>query len=305
MEYFKVISKIGEGSFGYVVKAVSRLDGTTVAIKKIKPQPNMGGKQSGTLEGIPYTTLRETSMLKLLSIHPNIVALKQVIMTNDDSNKLNLALVFDFYPMNLSDYLENQVRDLPSSTVYCLFKQINDGILFAHSKHIIHRDLKPDNIMLSSDLQIKIGDFGLSKHMGFPVMKHTQEVVTLWYRAPEILLGTTYYDTSIDMWSMGCILAQLVTRRPLFMGRDVIDQIDKIARVLGLIPKTLSNIYPRLSMLNLPQHYTFSLNRVIPTIDPFYKLITLLLAFDTQERYSAAQVTTWLLENMSLFGFSG
>lgn len=111
--------------------------------------------------------------------------------------------------------------------------QILEGIRYCHSRRVLHRDLKPQNLLINREGNLKLGDFGLARAFGVPLRTYTHEVVTLWYRAPEILLGGRQYSTGVDMWSVGCIFAEMGTRKPLFPGDSEIDEIFKIFKLLG------------------------------------------------------------------------
>jgi cyclin-dependent kinase len=111
--------------------------------------------------------------------------------------------------------------------------QLLTGIRYCHSHRVLHRDLKPQNLLIDSSGNLKLADFGLARAFGVPLRTYTHEVVTLWYRSPEILLGGRQYSTGVDMWSIGCIFAEMATRKPLFPGDSEIDEIFKIFRILG------------------------------------------------------------------------
>lgn len=111
--------------------------------------------------------------------------------------------------------------------------QLIKGIAYCHEKLVLHRDLKPQNLLINRRGELKIADFGLARSFGAPVRSYSHEVVTLWYRSPDVLLGSRYYSTSVDLWSIGCIFGEMVLKRPLFTGSDVKDQLAKIQRILG------------------------------------------------------------------------
>ncbi|XP_046553756.1 cyclin-dependent kinase 1-like [Haliotis rubra] len=220
MEDYNKIEKIGEGTYGVVYKGRHKKTNRLVALKKIRLESEE--------EGVPSTAIREISLLKELA-HPNIVCLEDVLM---QENKL--YLVFEFLSMDLKRYMDTipsgQYMDkmLVKSYTY----QILQGILFCHQRRVLHRDLKPQNLLIDSKGTIKLADFGLARAFGIPVRVYTHEVVTLWYRAPEILLGSPRYSTPVDVWSIGCIFAEMVTKRPLFHGDSEIDQLFRIFRTL-------------------------------------------------------------------------
>lgn len=126
-------------------------------------------------------------------------------------------------------YYGEAEEEVIKSFLYQLLK----GVAYCHSKLVLHRDLKPQNLLISRQGQLKIADFGLARPFGAPVRSYSPEVVTLWYRSPDVLLGSKFYSTSIDMWSIGCIFAEMVTGRPLASGNTQFDQLLKIQKVLG------------------------------------------------------------------------
>ncbi|XP_029687874.1 cyclin-dependent kinase 1-like [Takifugu rubripes] len=180
-------------------------------------------------EGVPSTAVREVSLLQELK-HPNVVRLLDVLMQES-----RLYLIFEFLSMDLKKYLDSippgQYMDpmLVKSYLY----QILEGIYFCHCRRVLHRDLKPQNLLIDNKGVIKLADFGLARAFGVPVRVYTHEVVTLWYRAPEVLLGSPRYSTPVDVWSTGTIFAELATKKPLFHGDSEIDQLFRIFRTLG------------------------------------------------------------------------
>lgn len=220
MDKYSKIEKIGEGTYGVVFKGKNKKTGQLVAIKKIRMESDD--------EGIPSTALREISLLRELE-HPNVVGLLEVLMEEN-----RLYLIFEFLSMDLKKYLDSFDADKfmdPKEVKSYLF-QILEAILFCHKRRVLHRDLKPQNLLIDGKGVIKIADFGLGRAFGIPVRVYTHEVVTLWYRSPEVLLGSTRYSCPVDIWSIACIFAEMATRKPLFQGDSEIDQLFRIFRVL-------------------------------------------------------------------------
>lgn len=221
MERYTKIEKIGEGTYASVFKAQENKTGALVTLKEIRVNAD---------EGTPSTALREISFMRELA-HPNIVRLLEVIHTPS-----SLCLVFELLQQDLKTMLDAR-RSLKSPLtvpqVQSVMFQILSGLAFCHEHKILHRDLKPQNLLLSAEGHVKLADFGLARGFGIPVNAFSSEVVTLWYRPPDILLGSTTYTTSIDMWSVGCIMAELLLLYPLFPGENARDQVRRIFKVLG------------------------------------------------------------------------
>lgn len=175
-----------------------------------------------------YSNYSEISLLKELK-HPNIVSLEDVLMEDN-----RLYLIFEFLSMDLKKYMDSipSEKMLDSDLVKSYLYQITSAILFCHRRRILHRDLKPQNLLINKDGVIKVADFGLGRAFGVPVRIYTHEIVTLWYRAPEILLGCKRYSCPVDIWSIGCIFAEMTTRKPLFQGDSEIDQLFRMFRIL-------------------------------------------------------------------------
>jgi serine/threonine protein kinase len=148
--------------------------------------------------------------------------------------KNQLYLIFEYFNQDMKKYLDKNGAPLTPPLVKHLMKQLLVGLLHCHERRIMHRDLKPSNLLIDQTGQfLKIADFGLARTFGLPLKTYTHEVVTLWYRAPEILLGQKIYSTGIDMWSVGTIFYEMAHRRPLFQGDSEISQIFKIFKILG------------------------------------------------------------------------
>ncbi|XP_015518064.1 cyclin-dependent kinase 2 [Neodiprion pinetum] len=276
MENFVKIEKIGEGTYGVVYKAKDKLTGKLVALKKIRLETES--------EGVPSTAIREISLLKELT-HPNVVQLLDVVHCEK-----KLYLVFEFLQQDLKKLLDSTKAGLSHSIVKSYLHQLLKGIAFCHVHRVLHRDLKPQNLLIDKEGYIKLADFGLARAFGVPVRTFTHEVVTLWYRAPEILLGTKFYSTAVDVWSLGCIFAEMATRRALFPGDSEIDQLFRIFRTLGTPDET---VWPGVSQLPdyksmFPRWDARSFNEVVPSFDNDAEdLLSKLLTYDPSKRITA------------------
>eukprot|EP00071_Canis_lupus_P010462 XP_005629809.1 cyclin-dependent-like kinase 5 [Canis lupus familiaris] len=212
--------KIGEGTYGTVFKAKNRETHEIVALKRVRLDDDD--------EGVPSSALREICLLKELK-HKNIVRLHDVLHSDK-----KLTLVFEFCDQDLKKYFDSCNGDLDPEIVKSFLFQLLKGLGFCHSRNVLHRDLKPQNLLINRNGELKLADFGLARAFGIPVRCYSAEVVTLWYRPPDVLFGAKLYSTSIDMWSAGCIFAELANAgRPLFPGNDVDDQLKRIFRLLG------------------------------------------------------------------------
>ncbi|XP_041124767.1 cyclin-dependent kinase 1-B-like isoform X1 [Polyodon spathula] len=280
MDDYVKIEKIGEGTYGVVYKGRHKATGQVVAMKKIRLESEE--------EGVPSTAIREISLLKELQ-HPNIVCLQDVLMQES-----RLYLVFEFLSMDLKKYLDSipsgqyMDRMLVKSYLY----QIMQGIVFCHSRRVLHRDLKPQNLLIDNKGVIKLADFGLARAFGIPVRVYTHEVVTLWYRAPEVLLGSARYSTPVDVWSVGTIFAELATKKPLFHGDSEIDQLFRIFRTLGT-PN--NDVWPDVESLpdyknSFPKWKSGSLSSLVKNLDEDgLDLLAKTLIYDPAKRISAKQ----------------
>ncbi|KNC80954.1 CMGC/CDK protein kinase, partial [Sphaeroforma arctica JP610] len=194
--------------------------GDVVALKRIRLDSED--------EGVPCTAIREISLLKELR-HPNIVRLYDVLHTDK-----KLTLVFEYCEQDLKKYLDGCGGTVEPFQVKSFLYQLLKGVAFCHEHRVLHRDLKPQNLLINKFGKLKLADFGLARAFGIPVRSYSHEVVTLWYRAPDVLLGSRRYSTSIDIWSAGCIFAEMVQGgRPLFPGLAAPDQLLRIFKFLG------------------------------------------------------------------------
>lgn len=220
MNKYEKLEKIGEGTYGTVFKAKNRQTQEIVALKRYRLDTED--------EGIPSSALREICLMKELK-HQNIVRLQDVLHSDR-----RLTLVFEYVDQDLFHYLESHKNtSVHPSKVKKFMYQLLKGLAFCHAQNILHRDLKPQNLLLNANGELKLADFGLARVFNVPLQSYSNEVVTLWYRPPDVLLGNKRYNTSIDIWSAGCIFAEMVMCEPLFPGIDEEDQLLKIFQVLG------------------------------------------------------------------------
>ncbi|KAL6634692.1 hypothetical protein ACP70R_027363 [Stipagrostis hirtigluma subsp. patula] len=218
---FEKLNAINEGTYGVVLRARDKKTGEVVAVKKVKMDKER--------EGFPLTSLREINILLSLH-HPSIVDVKEVVVGGRGNDTF---MVMEYMEHDLKGVMETMKQPYTQSEVKCLMLQLLEGVKYLHDNWVLHRDLKTSNLLLNNRGELKICDFGLSRQYGSPLKPYTQPVVTLWYRAPELLLGATEYSTAIDMWSLGCIMAELILKQPLFKGESEIDQLKKIFEMLG------------------------------------------------------------------------
>ncbi|CAH1999168.1 unnamed protein product [Acanthoscelides obtectus] len=201
LDRFIKLAKAGEGTYGVVYKAKNKLTGKNVALKRIKLEKFY--RDDGEAEGVPPTAIREISLLKGLR-HSSIVELLDVMQTTD-----KLYLVFEYLDLDLKRYLDGTRSPLEAELIRSYMKQLIEALAYLHSHRILHRDLKPQNLLVDKEGHIKLADFGLSRSFSLPTRTYTHEVVTVWYRAPELLLGARMYCTGIDIWSLGCVMAEM------------------------------------------------------------------------------------------------
>lgn len=219
---YEKISFLGEGQFATVYKARDLTNGMIVAVKKIKV-----GSRTEAKDGINRTAIREIKFLRDLK-HPNVIGLLDVF-----GHKSNVSLVFDYMDTDLEIVIKDSQIVLIPAHVKAYIIMTLQGLEYLHANWILHRDLKPNNLLINSKGILKIGDFGLAKNYGSPNKVYSHQVVTRWYRAPELIFGAKIYSTGIDIWAVGCILAELLLRVPFLPGETDLDQLNQIFKVLG------------------------------------------------------------------------
>ncbi|XP_053621570.1 cyclin-dependent kinase 4 [Plodia interpunctella] len=281
---YEELNVIGTGAYGTVYKARDLHNGgQVVAMKKVKV--------AITEDGIPLSTLREIALLRQLEAyrHPNIVRLLDVCHgapSVERDQQLLLYLVFEHVEQDLESYLKRAPGPLSENRIRCMSHDILSGIDFLHAHRIVHRDLKPHNLLVTASGRVKLADFGLAKTYDTE-MKLTSVVVTLWYRPPEVLLGVSY-NTAVDVWSCGCVLAQLHTRSPLLPGTSDSDQLHCIFRLIGRPSRRewpdAASVMPD----SFPDYPPTDFADIFPNIHPHaLELIRGMLIFDPTKRLTA------------------
>jgi len=221
MDNYKVIKALGQGTWGVVHMATSKKSGQTVAIKKIKSERSE--------DGINFTAIREIKLLREFK-HENIIELVDCFTTPDNA----VCLVYECAVTDLEKILNNKSISLSMADIKQHMFTLLTAVGECHKRWILHRDLKPDNLLFLTDGTMKLADFGLARMYGTPKAHLSPQAITLWYKPPELLLGAYEYSSKADMWSVGCIFAELLLRRPFLQGKQTdISQLDTIFTVFG------------------------------------------------------------------------
>ncbi|KAJ7224365.1 kinase-like protein [Mycena pura] len=287
---WKLIREMGSGAYGH--SAGDEITKETVAIKLV----------SRVFDKIQLAkrALREITLLRHFTGHANITGLIDAKMISPDANEIYIFME----PMEADLHqIIKSGQTLTNEHVQYFVYQILRGMKYIHSSRVIHRDLKPGNLLVNADCELKICDFGLSR--GFEDASHlTEYVATRWYRAPEIMLGFREYDTAIDVWSIGCILAELLSSQPIFKGKDYVDQLKKILDVLGSPEETvlqkIASDKARAYVRSLPISKKRPFHKILPTADmQALELLSHMLTFDPDQRFTVTEV----LEHPWLSGY--
>ncbi|KAI8463415.1 MAG: cell division control protein 2 [Monoraphidium minutum] len=280
MERYEKLERVGEGTYGVVYKALDRVTGAVVALKKIRLEQEE--------EGVPSTAIREISLLKELN-HPNVVRLHDVIHADR-----RLYLVFEYLDLDLKKLMDGMPGFSADTRLIKLYLwQMLSGIHYCHARRVLHRDLKPQNLLIErASNNLKLADFGLARAFGIPVRAYTHEVVTLWYRSPEILLGAKTYSTPVDIWSIGCIFVEMINHRPLFPGDSEIDELFKIFMVMGTPDEHCWTGVRELPdwKETFPKWRARPLQEIAPSLDPLgLDLLSRMLVYDPAQRITARE----------------
>lgn len=278
--YLKV-AFLGEGQFATVYKAEdTECDNKIVAVKKIKL-----GLTTEAKDGINRTALREIKLLQELG-HQNIIGLLDVF-----GHKSNISLIFDFMDTDLEVVILDQTIVLKPSDIKAYLVMTLQGLEYLHDHWILHRDLKPNNLLINDQGVLKITDFGLAKAFGTPARSLTHQVVTRWYRSPELLFGARFYGTGIDIWAVGCIGAELMLRKPFLTGDTDLSQLTKIFEICGTPSEKqwpgvsqLPDYIEYVDMLNIPFTEIFT-----AASDNFVQLLQWCLMLDPMKRCTTTQ----------------
>ena len=276
MHRFEEISVLGDGAFGTVLKCRDKMSGDIFAIKKMKQK---------------YTNFEECLQLKEIKSlrkikHENVVKLCQVFREND-----HLFLVFEYLPDGcLLKTIQNHDGPFSEAEIRFIIFQLLNGLNYVHKNGFFHRDIKPENLLWNGNT-LKIADFGLAREIRSRP-PYTEYVSTRWYRAPEIILRHEFYNSPVDIWAVGAIMAELYLMKPLFQGNSETDQMFKIASILGSPASSWNEASKLMSRLNmkLPQSSPVPLSTLIPNASPeAIDLLSELLRYDPSKRLSAAQ----------------
>lgn len=276
MDKYNILTEVGDGAYGVVYKASDVKTGEIVAIKHMKDKFRTWKD---------CEDLREVKFLKRCS-HQSLVRLKDVIYSKND-----LYLVFEYLDLNLYQFILSRKDPIPEYQIKSFFTQILQGLVYMHKQGYYHRDLKPENLMVSSSI-CKITDFGLVKETD-PSLIVSDYVSTRWYRAPEMLLKSEHYNTPVDIFALGCIIAELYMLRPLVPGVNEVDQLMKISKLLGT-PN--GYLWPEGQYLagkigfRFPQCLPVNFNSLLPNASyDAILLITRMLSWDPKKRPTAEQ----------------
>lgn len=280
-EKYEVIKQIGAGAYGVVASALNKQTNKKVAIKKV----------INAFEDVidAKRILREIKLLRFLS-HENIIGMVDLLKPESKTGYTDIYIITELMETDLHRVIYSK-QDLSEDHIQYFIYQVLRGLLFMHSANIIHRDLKPSNLLLNKSCDLKICDLGLARGYEDEDEEKTEYVVTRWYRAPEVILNASEYSKAVDIWSVGCILAELLGRTPLFPGEDFLDQVQRIISVLGTPSqedqKYIGNENALKYIKNLPKRTRQAWDKLFPNFKPAtYDLLNRMLTFNPDKRYT-------------------
>eukprot|EP00040_Diaphanoeca_grandis_P039406 m.258965 g.258965 ORF g.258965 m.258965 type:complete len:735 (-) comp37392_c0_seq1:155-2359(-) len=276
---FEKLNRVEEGTYGVVYRVRDRDSGEVMALKKLKMEREK--------DGFPVTSLREINTL-IKAKHENVVCVQEIVVGKSMDA---IFIVMEFVEHDLKTLLETMKQPFLSAEVKTVMRQLLSGIHHLHDNWILHRDIKTSNILMSHKGILKIADFGLAREYGSPLKNYTQLVVTRWYRPPELLLGAQTYSTAVDMWSVGCIFAEVLTQKALFPGTSDINQIKIIFKLLGTPSEAIwkgFNDLPIVKKVNFQQFpYSELLKKFSFLTQNGYDLLESMLRYDPEKRARA------------------
>ena len=285
---FQAVERLGKGTYGTVYKARKKGCDKFFAIKKIKNELDN--------EGIPSTALREIAILKKMK-NPNVVNVEGIAF-----NKKHIELCLEYCKYDLKKLIDSKKHDSSFYNVKFvknMMYQLLKGVEHLHSHKILHRDLKPQNILVDDNGWIlKLADFGLSRVYSIPIRPYPKEVLTLWYRAPEMMLGINNYAIGLDIWSIGCIFVELYLGKPFVMGDSEIDQLFKLFQIYGTFNELTLPGYKNFPYFDQDfpfwkgiglKNYLKQRSHIIPIDDTAFNLMEKMLAIDPCKRITCKE----------------
>ncbi|XP_018441903.1 protein IMPAIRED IN BABA-INDUCED STERILITY 1 [Raphanus sativus] len=278
---FEKLEKIGQGTYSSVFRARETGTGKIVALKKVR-------FDNFEPESVRFMA-REILLLRRLD-HPNIIKLQGLV-----TSKLscNIHLVFEYMEHDLTGLLSSPDINFTTPQIKCYMKQLLSGLDHCHTRGVMHRDIKGSNLLVNNEGVLKVADFGLANFCNASGNKQplTSRVVTLWYRPPELLLGSTEYGASVDLWSVGCVFAELLLKKPLLQGRTEVEQLHKIFKLCGSPPEDYwkKSKLPHAMLFKPQQHYDGCLRETLKDLsEADVSLIETLLSVESHKRGTAS-----------------
>ncbi|KAI9503731.1 kinase-like domain-containing protein [Coemansia spiralis] len=280
VDVYEKVNRIGEGTYGIVYRARHKQTKQIVALKRMRVNVN---DQS---LGLPLSSFREIVLLKKLR-HHNIVNVIEIAAGHSIDS---IFMVMDYCDYDLGTLLDNMKTPFVESEVKSLVQQLLCGIEYCHNNYVVHRDLKLPNMLLTRSGVLKIADFGLARLFHEPRRPMTPQVATLWYRAPELILGSSEYTKAIDLWSVGCIFGELLIHRPFMPGNNEQEQMELIVKMIGAPNDRIWPGYRQLplsSTIRLPENRLNNLKIAVRNVsNNTILLLNSFLTYDPRKRIS-------------------